>query len=168
MADLETWKNVSRGKRGITRIDPYGKRSSELVPPGKTVKLSKEERLHYQRNAANEELDIFQNGALVPVTLIDEADIAEFASNPNLLSDEELTNLFKLQWKKFEVEVSKISNIYALERMVEFANESEDVTVKKFDVVKTRLADIKESAIAASPSLKSIRESSKRNNRDSF
>lgn len=164
----ETWKNVTLSTHGVTRLDSYGKRSSELVGPGKLVDLSTEERAYYQRSVAQEELDIFTNGCLIPVRLFDDDAKAEFASNPNLLSEDELTGMFKLQWKKFESEVAKISNIYALERMVRFADNSEDVTVKKYEVVKNRLEELREDAIMKSPSLKSLQDSAKRNARDAF
>jgi len=154
--DYEVWKNVSRGRRGIIRQDRHGKTIHELIPAGKSVKLSREERLDYQRNVASDALDIFQNGALVPVKLIDDEDVREMASNPNLLSDDELVNLFKLQWKRFEGEIAKITNVYALERLVEHAEQSDDVTVKKLEIVKSRLEDTKEASAATTKVTQSI------------
>lgn len=146
MAELETWQNVSRGRRGIKRIDSFGKTTTELVGPGRSVQLTRDERLYYQRNVATDDLDIFKNGALVPVQLIDEADQIEMASNPNLLGDSELEGLFKLHWKKFEAEIARITNVYALERLVEMAESSEDISVKKYNVVMARLEEVKEAS----------------------
>lgn len=146
MSDVEIWKNVSRGRRGIIKFDNFGKITHELVGAGKTVRLTRDERLYYQRNVATDELDIFKNGALVPVQLVDEEDKREIANNPNLMGDDELQALFKLQWKRFESEIAKITNPYALERMIEFAEENENVSYKKMTVIQARLDEVKEAS----------------------
>lgn len=166
--EIETWKNVSLGKRGIVRVDPYGKTVHELISPGKNVQLSRDDRLHYQRSVATDSLDIFQNGALVPVVLVNEEDKTTMASNPNLLSEDELVGLFKLQWKKFESEIAKISNIYALERLVEVAKSSDEVTVKKLNVVEDRYQEIKQANAHTTAVAESIARSSRKNSRDAF
>lgn len=168
MSDLETWKNVSLAKHGVVRVDPYGKLAHELVSSGKTVMLSRDDRLYYQRQAASDTLDIFQNGAMVPVRLVDETDIKEFAENPNLMGEQELTDLFKLQWKRFEARLNEITNLYALERMREFAAESDDVTVKKAQLVTDRIAIVKENSSHTTSILEGIQASSKRLTKDRF
>jgi hypothetical protein len=156
MSDVEIWKNVSRGRRGIIKFDAFGKTTHELIPAGKTVRLTRDERLYYQRNVATESLDIFQNGALVPIQLIDEEDKREVANNPNLMSDDELIELFKIHWKKFEAEIKRITNPYALERMIEYAEESENVSHKKVLIIQERLDEVKEASAHTTPVRQSL------------
>lgn len=144
--EFEIWKNVSRGRRGIVKFDNVGKVQHELVPAGKTVRITRDERLHYQRNVATDDLDIFKNGAMVPVQLIDDEDKVEVANNPNLLGEDDLIKIFKFPLKKFESEVSRINNPYALERMVEYAEESDDIPHKKVILVQARLEEVKEAS----------------------
>ncbi len=142
--ETEVWKNVTRGRRGIHRVDAFGKVQKELVGPGKTVSITSEDRIHYQRIVASEKLDIFKNGAMVPVRILDEDTQREVAENPNLMSEEDLQNLMKAQWKKFESEIGKISTLYALERMRDIAESSEDISVKKYKIIADRIATVKE------------------------
>lgn len=145
--DLETWKNVSAGMHGILRLDPYGKVLHELVGPTKSVQLTRDERIYYQRNVAEDHNDIFKNGAFVPVKLVDENDVKEMAGNPNLLGTEELVALMKSPLKKLEAELAKITNVYALERLVEIAEESEDIPLKKYNTVLARLDELKNAKV---------------------
>lgn len=146
MADgvRETWKNSSKGKRGVVKFDRYGNLIHEVIAPGRTVMLSREERQINQERAASEKLDNFSNGVMVPVKLVDPEDEKEFAANPNILTEEGLRNLFKLQWKAFEKAIGEISNPYALERLNELAQTDDElnVTVKKANVVRDRLQEI--------------------------
>jgi hypothetical protein len=130
--------------------------------------LKRDDRLYYQRQTASDGLDIFQNGAMVPIRLIDEEDQKEFASNPNLLSEAELIDLFKLQWKRFEGKLNEITNIYALERMREYAESADDVTVKKATLVEQRITAVKELTSHTTSILEGIQDSSRRMTKDRF
>jgi hypothetical protein len=116
----------------------------ELVHGGGAFTLSKEERLLNMDRAANADLDVFRNGTLVPVRLIDgDEEAAEIASNPNLLTEDDMKLLFKAHWKTFENKVQEISNPLTLQRMLELAEDEEmGATIKQQKTVKARLDEV--------------------------
>lgn len=142
MSERETWRNSSKSRRGVVKFDQFGNIVHELVAPGRSVVLTRAERQMNQERAANDSLDIFQNGAMVPVKLIDPDDEKEFAENPNILTEEGIKDLFKLHWKQFEKAVNEITNPYALERLQEIAGTDDSVTVKKVQIIEARIAEL--------------------------
>jgi hypothetical protein len=138
----ETWRNETRGRVGVVRFDRRGELTHELIRGGGTVYLTPDERALNQDRAATEQLDVFKNGTMVPVKLLDSSEnAAEILANPNLKSEQDLRDLFKLQWKKFEVEVGKISNETTLNRLKDIAREG-DATIKQVSVIEARLAEV--------------------------
>lgn len=137
----ETWMNSSKGRAGVVKYDRLGNRTQELLRSGGKIDLTTDERLMNQELAADDSLDIFKNGILVPVHLLEDAeDAEEIAQNPNLKSETELKSMFKLQWKKFETEVASISNAAAIERMIDLTEDSSvEATVRQVGVLKDRL-----------------------------
>lgn len=147
--ELETWENSTRGRIGVLKFDRRGDLRNELVRPGQKVHLTVDERKINQERAANDGLDVFQNGHLTPVRLIDGTEDAhEIASNPNLMSESDLRDLFKKQWKAFESKVKTVTNPITLQRLLALA-EDEDVnaTVKQVSIVKSQIAEV--SGVAA-------------------
>lgn len=138
----ETWRNATAGYVVVAKINRKGDLDHEIIPGGKSVILSYDERMLNSEGAALESLDVFKNGTMVPVRFADDSeDIAEIQSNPNLKSEDELRALFKLQWKKFESEVATISNVTTLNRMKEIAGEG-DATVRQVNVIESRMGEI--------------------------
>lgn len=140
--DQETWRNASNGRVGINKLDRHGELDQRLISGGVTILLTPQERAINQDMAANEELDVFSNGTMVPVRLIDAAeDTDSIKSNPNLKSEEDLKGLFKLQWKNFEKELSQIKSSVVLQRIREIA-ESQDATVRQMTVIDNRIKEV--------------------------
>lgn len=140
--EKETWRNATKGRVAVLKHNGRGVLDHELVSGGKTVLLTQAERIINQDMAATEELDVFKNGTMVPVRLLDTTeDAKEIASNPNLKSEQDLRDMFKLQWKKFETEVAEISNLTTLLRLKEIAQEG-DATVRQVNVIESRIADV--------------------------
>lgn len=153
MADQvkETWRNSTKGKRHVVKYDPKGNEVTEIIKAGGTVAITPEERELNMDRAANDKLCIFRNGSLVPVRILDENLKAEFASNPNNIGDGELGDLFKLQWKQFDARLDEIDNLYALERLRDFAEDSENgATVRQHNSILNRLEAINENKVAES------------------
>lgn len=141
--EVETWRNASRGKRGVIKFDRYGNIQHEVINPGRTFTLTRDERTLNQERAATDRLDNFKNGTMVPVKLVDEDDKIAFASNPNLMGDGELRGLFKLHYKKFETQVNAIENEIALDRLAELAVDPEiSATVTQSKIIQARLAEV--------------------------
>lgn len=100
--------------------------------------------------AANEKLDMFRNGVLNPVRLIDGADdpvYQEIASNPNLMGESDLRDMFNLHWKTFEKKLADISNPITLKRLLAIAEEDGvKVTVNQHKAVQARIEEVDPSA----------------------
>lgn len=137
----ETWKNATKGKRHVLKYDPKGNLTHEIVKAGGSVQLTTEEREINVDKAANEKLCIFKNGSMVPVVLLDDADLSQWAESPNHMSDTDLQDVFELQWKAFDQKISEITNEYALNRLLELA-ENLDVTVRQHKKIQERILEV--------------------------
>lgn len=141
----ETWKNSTRSKVVLKRQDRLGNLVDEVIAGGKTFHITPNERRLNQEMAISEDMDVFQNGLLSPVRLIETSeDAEEIRSNPNLISESEMTDLYKTKTiATFRDKVEGISNPVVLQRMLELAS-SDDVnaTVKQVEAVKSHLREI--------------------------
>jgi hypothetical protein len=138
---LEAWLNAGKSRVFINRYDAKGKIRQELIAPGKTFHLSTAERRLNQEMAANEKLDLFRNGMLQPVRLIEGTEDAQaLTENPNLLQQGEEESIFKLHWRTFEKRIAEIDNITTLERILEAA--TGDATVRQINQIKARLLEL--------------------------
>lgn len=140
--EYETWKNSTAGRVVLKKYNQRGELSDEMMSGGKVFHIKPQERRINQEMAANPDLDMFSNGQLTPVRLIEtEEDAKEIASNPNLLSEEEMKDLYKGHWKSFESKVSEISNLTTLERMLEVGNEV-DAKVRQVETIRARIEEL--------------------------
>ncbi len=142
--ELETWQNVSAGGALVWRRDGRGDYKDALIAGGHKLTISRDDRKWNMEAAASSDLDIFSNGVLSPVRLIEGTeDAAEFASNPNLISDSEMKTLFKSHWKTFETKISQISNEGTLHRILAVAeSDTVDATVRQLTAIKNRLDEM--------------------------
>ena len=122
---VEHWKNATKSTAYVLKFDRFQNVISEVVNGGRTVTLTKEEREMNQERAANNSLDIFANGMLTPVRLVDPEDEKSFASNPNLLGEEELREMLKLSRAAFQKKIDAISTVYPLLRLQQLAEEED-------------------------------------------
>lgn len=142
MSDHEVWKNVSKGTTWIRRFD-RGIPVDEIVHPGGVIKITPEDRQFQMSQAASDDLDIFQNGMLQPLTLLeDHEDTASIRSNPNMLGEGEIADIFDTHWKRFETQIGQITNSALLQRVLEYAKESPKTTNKQMNVIKERIQEI--------------------------
>lgn len=140
--NVETWQNATLGTVVIWRFDHRGALQDEVIRGGMKFQLSPEERMHNMEQSASAEQDNFKNGTLVPVKLIDGTeDAQEIASNPNLIGESDMKELFKAHWKTFTVTVEKINSLGTLQRMLEMSVEA-DATVRQSDVLKARIKEL--------------------------
>jgi hypothetical protein len=146
MDEKEIWKNDSNSDSWILTKDHNGKLVSTPVRAHNQVMITTEERQINQTRAYSPAVDIFSNGSLSPVRLLEDADdYAEIASNPNLLSEDDMKAIFKLTAAKFKARLAEIDNATAISRIMEIANsESEEVTVSmpQFKAIERRLAEV--------------------------
>jgi hypothetical protein len=140
--DLETWKNGTQGLIVLRKFGVQGHLIEEQVPGGRTVHLTPRERHLNQEKAADESLDVFKNGMLLPVRLVDsEEDTPELQANSNAMSETAMKALFRSQIATFRKKVSEISNRNALERLVQVCSEV-DGSVRQLETIQARLEEV--------------------------
>lgn len=142
--DLELWRNVSAGRVFLKQFNQRGELVDHLINGGKTFNISPKERRINQEMAATEELDVFSNGMLSPVKLIEtEEDTAAIANNPNLMAESEMSEIFSGHHKTFAKRVADISNPVTLQRLLEVAaSDDVDAKVSQVDLIKARLEEV--------------------------
>ena len=97
--------------------------------------------------AAEEVYDPFKNGVFVPVKLIEtEDDVKEIASNPNLMTDDDMLDLLVgKNWRAFDAKLAEIENAMTLERFLVVANRA-DAKVKQVNKIQDRLSAVNPSS----------------------
>jgi len=143
--DKETWSNIGKGDVFILTYDHKGALRSVPIRAGQSLTISVEERQLNQDRAASSDMDIFSNGRLAPMRLVDSADdYEEIASNPNHLTEADMLEILKSKGKVFSQRLDEISNVIALERMHELASdEAINVSMAQFRVLESRLAEVR-------------------------
>lgn len=151
MAEIkkETWKNATRGNVGVMKFDVKGNEVGTVVRSGKTVTLTPDERRLNQDKARSKKTDLFNNGTLEPVRLIDDPEMAdsaeykEIVDNPNFISESEMREIFtSKRIDTFRNRLSEIENVNVLVRIREMAN-SEDAKKSQIDAIEDRLAELR-------------------------
>lgn len=145
MAEMETWKNASRGRVVIRRMNErMGKYEYEMVGPGQTFVVSEEHRRQnsFPIGAAEPALDSFANGTLVPVRLVEHAEDFELIkSNPNLMGEAEMAATIKGHPSKLKAALKRMDNPAAVRRLKEIAIAA-DATVSKTAMIEDRLNEL--------------------------
>jgi len=141
----EAWKNATRSTVVLKKIDRSGNLIDEVIRGGRTFNLTPDERRLNQEIASTDKLDMFQNGLLSPVRLIEGAtDVEKFKETPNHISEDEMAALITGQSQKaFTERVTAITNPVTLKRMLEIAESDEvDATVKRAKFLSERLNEL--------------------------
>lgn len=138
--DLETWKNVTPGIVAINRVGEYGRKIVELIHGERVFSITPQERRMNQGATALPELDVFTNGTLSAVSLIEgEPDTAMLRDNPNMIDDREILLLFRLDNDAFRDRIGLITNAAALGRLAECARDAHyQARVHQYELVKLR------------------------------
>jgi len=142
--DLEVWKNVTESLVILKRVGAYGVQNHETIQAGRSFGIKPEERRLNQHEAANPDLDVFANGILRPIKLIDE-DPDSFAlwDNPNNFSDEEARGYLQFKGEFFLEVLEKITNATAVQRLRNVALDPRvDGTVSQMSMIDARIAEL--------------------------
>ena len=141
----ETWENIGKGDVFVLTFDHTGRLKSVPVRSGGKVTMSIEERQLNQERAFSSDVDMFSNGRLSPIRLVDTADDYEkIANNPNHISESDMNDILKLKGKAFSERINEITNAVALERMFELASdETANVSMTQFRSLEKRLAEVR-------------------------
>lgn len=144
-ASVETWRNNMPGKVVITRVGEYGRHETIIVNGGRTFEITPQERRINQSAAANPDLDVFVNGTLSPVMLIDgEPDTEALRANPNTLDENELPKLFQLRGEEFADRVKQITTLPPIARLLELARDPNyDAALSQYEALKAREVELR-------------------------
>ncbi|QBQ74866.1 hypothetical protein [Caudovirales GX15bay] len=137
---VEVWRNASAGKVYINRIGEYGRKFSEVISAGRAFQITPTERRLNQSACAQADLDMFTNGTLEPVNLLDdEPDTERLRTNPNLITDRDMRALFRLKGEVFRQRIEQITNTAAIHRLLEAArDERYNASLAQFEALKLR------------------------------
>lgn len=140
----EIWKNQSNGSIWVWKTDRFGRMKDESVKSGGKFNITSMDRQYNQERAATPGQDLFSNGTLAPVRLLDTADdVREIAENPNLISESDMKKLFTLHHTKFDARLAEIENATVLERIKALAEDEEiGATLRQVRQIEERLDEV--------------------------
>ena len=133
----EVWRNAGAGSVFVKKLDHRGEFTRhEHVQAGAKFNITTEERRLNMEMAASPAQNMFTNGSLHPIRLIEEdEDTRELAANPNAMSDEDMELFLKSHYKTFETKLPTITNEATLARLLRHAY-SDDVSVKRVQLIE--------------------------------
>lgn len=143
-SEVEMWENPGRSRVVVTKLDARGQRRAEMVNGGRKFHITPLERRMNQELAFDEKLDVFKNGTLRPVRLIEgNEDTPIIAANPNHMSDSDMVELLKGHAKTFAKRLTEIENAGTIERLLELAESPEvDASTSRVQLVRDRLVEL--------------------------
>lgn len=146
MAKFETWENPSDSTVSVVKMDSRGNQKNETVPGHQKFTITEEDRILNQELAAMPSQDLFTSGLLIPIgetarILNGNESDSDIASNPNMMSDSDLKEMFKIHYRNFPKEVGKITSVVTLARLLDIASEI-DATVKQVAVINDRMIEV--------------------------
>lgn len=151
MTEKEAWQNTSRGSVYVKKYGARGEETTVRVLGGQVVTLSPEERklTTMAIPPKNKHLNVFENGVLIPLQLVDSAeDYEEIASNPNLLGDSDIREALREKTPTLKKTLAEISNVNLVRRFQELAAEEEDkMTMPKIRAIEARLEELTASEV---------------------
>lgn len=137
---VETWENIAAQQNAIIRLDTRGDERQEVIVGRRTFMLTSQERLITEDRVFDQKNDPFRNGDFRPVTVPDTINIQ---SNPNALSDEEITRICRssdIAWQEW---MATIDSVATLRRMLDLADELEDLTLRRYRQIEDRLLEVR-------------------------
>ena len=140
--ETESWKSAVAGTITIQHYNLEGHLVELVIRGGSTVQVTPHERRINQERAADDTLDVFVNGMLTPVRLLDsEPETAELKANVNAMSETAMKALFRSQKPTFTKKVNEIGNIITLRRLLEVAEEI-DASMAQYKIIQERVAEV--------------------------
>lgn len=145
LAQVETWENQTNGVVAINRVGEYGRKQVDLIQGGRRFQVTPQERRMNQNATNSAEQDIFTNGTLRPIDLLDDdPDSEKLRTNPNILGEDELPRIFALKGEHFRQRIAEITNPATLAKIVELARDPQfDATLFQYETVKQRELELR-------------------------
>lgn len=137
---VETWENIATRQNAIVRLDARGEDRQEVITGRRSFMITTEERLITENKILSVRDNPFKNGDFRPVIVPDSVTVD---SNPNALSDEEITQMFAVSEAAWNGILETIDSIATLRRMLDLADEAGDVTLKRYRTIEARLIEVR-------------------------
>lgn len=155
MEEQEIWENPGKSRVAIRKYDSTGRERVDLVGGGRKFNITTRERKLNQELVAVDHLDVFTNGTLRPVRLLEgDEEVATITSNPNHLSESDMVDLLKSHWKVFDERIEKINHLGTLERLYEVAqDEKVGATVRAVRRLQERIAGLQPAQVQETTSV---------------
>ena len=137
---VETWENIATRQNAIVRLDARGEERQEVISGRRNFMISTEERLITENKILDAKDDPFKNGDFRPVIVPDTVNVE---SNPNALSDEEIRQMFTVGEAAWPQLLETIDSVATLRRMLDLADENEDLTLRRYRTIEDRLIQVR-------------------------
>lgn len=140
IAFTETWENIATRQNVVLKLDPRGDIKPEVITGRRNFFITTEERMLTEEKVVDPKNDPFKNGDFRPVVVPDSVNVE---TNPNALSDEEISQMFHVGEAAWAGILETIDSIATLRRMLDLADESEDLSLKRYRSVEARLVAVR-------------------------
>lgn len=134
---VETWENVATSTNYVLKLDFRGDYKPQMVQGPRQFKLTTYERILTQDNIYDVRNDPFKNGSFRPVIVPEGVDVE---TNPNALSDEDILRVFNSSENAWVSYMEVIDSPGTLQRMVDLAEQSDTITVKRLRDIQDALS----------------------------
>lgn len=141
--DHEEWMSGIDGVIYIKKLDRRGDLSDVPIKPHGKIRLLPEERRLNQEMAAEESLDVFTNGHLIPTVLVETSeDFEQLKGNPNHLTATDMEDILS-DPAALQEQIASVSNVGTLRRLLTIANGPDsEVRVKDVRAIEARLDEV--------------------------
>lgn len=137
---VETWECFTPQRTSIVKMTARGEETRQIITKG-TFMCTSEERIITQDRIARVQDDPFLNGRFRPVVVPTGITVE---TNPNALSDEEISNLLQSSELAFTEWLANLDSAETLSRMRNMALErADDVTLRRFQQIEARLEEVR-------------------------
>lgn len=140
---IETWENIATRQNVILRLDARGEERPEVITGRREFFISSEERLITENKVLDPKNDPFKNGDFRPVVVPDSVSVE---TNPNALSDQEIVQMFAVSEVAWPQLLETVDSVATLRRMLDLADETQELTLKRYRTIEQRLVDVRGTA----------------------
>lgn len=135
---IEEWECIATQSYTVMKFDYQGATKHQLIQGRRKFTISTAERKITEERILDVKDNPFRNGDFRPIIVPDSVSIE---TNPNALSDEEITSILvssEFAWQQW---MDVIDSPSTLARMADLANNVEGLTLSRFKEIERRLLD---------------------------
>ena len=136
---VETWENIAPNTNYVIRLDVRGDEKPEGIMGKRKFMITTKERKITQDRVVDSKMDPFLNGAFRPVLVPDSVNVK---TNPNALSDDEIKSVLVSSEMAWDEWMKTIDSPETLRRFKDLADETEDMSLKRYRQIETRLVQV--------------------------